>query len=39
MIKKLIMGPNLDLVSGRDFDRLHVGIRENHQPKIFGQWS
>ena len=26
-------GPNLDLVSGRDLDRVHVGIRENHTGK------
>jgi hypothetical protein len=29
----LITGPNLDLVSGRDLDRVHVGIRENHTSK------
>jgi hypothetical protein len=34
IFKKLITGPNLDLVSGRDLDRVHVGICENHTSKI-----
>jgi hypothetical protein len=29
----LTTGPNLDLVSGRDLDRVHVGIREHHTGK------
>jgi hypothetical protein len=29
----MITGPNLDLVSGRDLDRVHVGNRENHTIK------
>ena len=29
----MITGPNLDFVSGRDLDRVHVGIRENHTSK------
>ena len=32
IVKKLITGPNLDLVSGH-LDRVHVGIRENHTSK------
>ena len=33
IVKKLIRGPNLDLVSGCDLDQVHVGIRENHTCK------
>jgi hypothetical protein len=29
----MIRGPNLDLVSGRDLDHVHVGIGENHTSK------
>ena len=33
MVKKSIIGPHLDLVSGRDLDRVHVGIHKNHTSK------
>jgi hypothetical protein len=37
IVKTLIRGPNLDLVSGCDLDQVHVGIRENHTCKKI--WS
>jgi hypothetical protein len=33
IVKKLVRGPNLDLVSGCDLDQVHVGIRKNHTCK------